>query len=655
MTAQTGRPMNAPTGKILEALERHGCRPRRSGRGWRALCPGHPDRKPSLSVADGDSGKGLIFCHAGCPPEHVLAALGLTLADLQSDNGQPRYPSGRQGTVFATADAAIASLSQGFGRPPDKTWTYTDVDGVLVGYVCRWNESAGKEIRPIARYPDGWRIGAIPPPRPLYKLPDILSSKGLVFVAEGEPAVDVLWECGLVGTTSAGGANAARLTDWSPLRGRIVCIVPDNDESGRGYAAAVAEECWKAGARSVRLLDLRRFAPRMQEGDDVVDVCKAEDWLGLPMAEGAGLDDLGAWLRSVAEKLPDWKPGAVYPSILCLADVTPKPIPWLWPGRIAAGRITILAGRPGCGKSLLLCDIAARISRGDYWPEDGFTQAPLGDVLLMCAEDDPGDTLRPRLDAAGADCTRVHLLQTATVATADGQEGSIAIDLTDISVIREALSRLPECRLLAIDPLGSFVGARTDTYVDNQVRYLLAPLMALASEFGIAVLIVCHTRKLLAPSLRADDLVLGSRGIVGVARSVLHLLDHPKLENRKLLLPGKNNLSAPLRGLSFDIVGDPPHLQWVSDPAVDLRVDDVVAHRENRGPQPTVRDSVGEWLVNLLSDGPRPVKEIRQQANVAGLSWATVRRAQENLGIVPRKKSFDQGWVWELPNEVVGT
>jgi putative DNA primase/helicase len=608
-----------------------------------------------LSVADGENGKGLLFCHAGCPPEHVLAALGLTLADLQSDNGEPRYPSGRQGTVFATADAAIAALSQSFGRPPDKKWEYTNVGGDPVGYVCRWNEPAGKEIRPISRYLDGWRIGAIPPPRPLYKLPEILSSKGWVFVAEGEMAVDVLWECGCVATTSPGGANGAHLADWSPLRGKIICIVPDNDDAGRRYAIAVAEQCWKAGAHSVRLLDLRRFAPRMQEGDDIVDVCQAEDWLGLPLAEGAGLDDLGVWLRSVADKLPDWKPGAVYPSILCLADVTPKSIRWVWPGRIPAGRITILAGRPGCGKSLLLCDIAARVSRGEYWPEDGFNRAPLGDVLLMCAEDAPEDTIRPRLDAAGADCKRVHLLQAAKVVTEDGQEGSVAIDLTDMSVIREALSLLPECRLLAIDPLGSFIGARTDTYVDNQVRYLLAPLMALASEFDIAVLIVCHTRKMIAPSLRADDLVLGSRGIIGVARSVLHLLDHPKLENRKLLLSGKNNLSAPLRGLSFEIVGDPPRLQWVSDPAVDLRVDDLIAQREHRGPQPTIRDSVAEWLVNLLSDGPRPVKEIRQQASVAGLSWATVRRAQESLGIVPQKMSWEEGWVWELPNEVVGT
>jgi hypothetical protein len=229
------------------------------------------------------------------------------------------------------------------------------------------------------------------------------------------------------------------------------------------------------------------------------------------------------------------------------------------------GRLTLLAGRPGCGKSLVTCDLAARISTNAHWPEPGFDRAPLGDTLLISAEDSAEDTIRPRLDAAGADCRRVHLLKAAKIIADDGNERSVAFDLSNVDLIRDALDRLPDCKLVVVDPIGSFLGGRVDAYRDNEVRSVLAPLAALAAERGVAVLLVCHTRKALASF--ADDMALGSRAFVGLARSVLHLMADPDDEKRKLLLPGKCNLSCPADGLAFRIVGDPAPAGMGTGPA----------------------------------------------------------------------------------------
>jgi hypothetical protein len=120
-----------------------------------------------------------------------------------------------------------------------------------------------------------------------------------------------------------------------------------------------------------------------------------------------------------------------------------------------------------------------------------------------------------------------------------------------------------------------------------------------------------------------------------------------------LLLPGKCNLSAPAAGLAFRIVGDPGRLEWEPDPLDGIRADDVVAPKESkeakRGPEPTTRDSAAEWLSELLKDGPLPVAVVREHAKAADLSWRTIRRARELLGIIPRKKAFGDGWEWGLP------
>jgi len=638
---------------------------RKSGSGWTARCPAHDDRRASLSIAQGDDGTALVKCHAGCDTSAILAAVGLKLADLFPPKAGATPKSNGKTTVggrpFSMAKEAVSALARQFGRKPDATWTYRNAQGEPVGVTCRWNTPAGKEIRPVSRHADGWRIAAMPEPRPLYRLPELLAADpGVpVVVVEGEKSCDAAVTCGLLGTTSAGGAAAAEKTDWSPLRGRRVIILPDHDSAGETYAATVARLCVAAGAPEVRIVRLCEHAPGLPPGGDLADVVESADWCGLPLGDAAEPADFGQWILATAESLEPWRLASVggesrsrwEPDLVCLADVEPQKVPWLWYGRIPLGRLTLLVGRPGCGKSFVTCDLAARLSNHAHWPDPGFDRAPLGDTLLICAEDDPADTIRPRLDAAGADCRRVHLLRAAKILSDDGNERSVAFDLSNVDLIRDALARLPECKLVVVDPIGSYLGGQVDTHRDNEVRSVLAPLAALAAERGVAVVLVCHTRKALASF--ADDMALGSRAFVGLARSVLHLMADPDDEKRKLLLPGKCNLSAPPPGLAFRIVGDPGRLEWEPDPLEGFRADDVVTPKESqktkRGPEPTTRDAASEWLADLLKDGPMPAADIREQAKAADLSWRTIRRAQESLGIVPRKKAFGGGWEWGLP------
>lgn len=214
------------------------------GAGWTARCPAHEDRNPSLSVSAGADGRVLVKCHRGCAAAAVCAALGLSLRDLMPDTNEPsatfggQAPGGRAPNVYPTAEAALESLKAKLGASC-RTWTYHDPAGRPVGLVARWDTERGKDIRPVSRCADGWAVAAMPGPRPLYGLPS-LSQPGPVLVVEGEPCADAARALGFVSTTSVGGAQAAKRSDWSPLAGREVYVLPDHDDAGRKYASDVA-------------------------------------------------------------------------------------------------------------------------------------------------------------------------------------------------------------------------------------------------------------------------------------------------------------------------------------------------------------------------------------------------------------------------------
>lgn len=330
------------------------------------------------------------------------------------------------------------------------------------------------------------------------------------------------------------------------------------------------------------------------------------------------------------------------PIVLCMRDVEAKPVDWLWPERIPRGCVTVLAGRPGEGKSFAAADLAARVSTGRDWP-DG-TTCPVGDVLLVCGEDDPATTIRPRLDAHGADANRVHLLR-AVRRVRNGAPGEAMFTLNDVPALEAAMQGLSAPALCVIDPIGSFIGGKVDAHRDNEVRAVLAPIAALAERHRVAVLVVAHHNK--GASTRADDLIMGSRAFPGLARSVQHLMRDPDDDDRRLLLPGKLNLSRKPTGLAFRIEGEPARLVWEPEP-VQLNADGVLAAMAHRGGKATRRDDAAAWLRDFLSDGPRPAADVFAAADVAGFPQRTVERAKAAAGVEVSKAGFGGAWVWRL-------
>lgn len=622
---------------------------RRRGDTAVGCCPAHEDKNPSLSVTRGVDGRVLIHCHAGCAFDAIVDALGMRKADFAPSGGGAEA-TGKDGMIWESVEAACEHLHCRFGGKLTRH-DYLGGDRTLLGAVVRFDYTGGREkvVRPLSPVRGGWRIRAMPAPRPLYNLPQLLATPldTVIYVVEGEKCVNALKAIGLVAVTSSGGSNAARKTCWKALAGRPVVVLPDNDESGRTYRDDVIELVNEVGAASVSVPEL----PGLGEHGDVAD------WIDL--MRGAGYETAG-----IAERLSllenahgtaDGRSGAADdpdelragPVLRCFADIEPTEVRWLWPNWIPLGRCTVMTGAPGGGKSMLTIEIAACVTTGRAFP-DGSRCEP-GSVILVSAEDDAADTIRPRLDAAGADVRRVQHMTSIRVAKRDKVSERV-FTLADLAELEECLKRFPNCRVVVIDPIGSHLG-NADSYRDTEVRSVLAPLTLLAQRYSVAILLVAHDRK--GAMGNADESTLGSRAFVGLPRSSIHVLRDPANRDRRLMLAGKRNVAAEGPGFAFRITGAPCKVSWETE-RVTVTADEVMAaiRRQQQGtpgPNPERREEAEEWLRRILAGGPMPVATIKKEAKDAGLAWRTVQRAADVFGVKRKKGSFAEGWGWGLP------
>ena len=201
------------------------------------------------------------------------------------------------------------------------------------------------------------------------------------------------------------------------------------------------------------------------------------------------------------------------------SDVERKPVRWIWKGRLARGEMTILDGDPGLGKSTMLCDLAARITTGRPLPgEEKPPRDGAGGVVLVTTEDSPSPTVRPRLDAAGADVGRVRIVPTVPTRGDDGGERVPKLP-EDLDVLK-ATCRDVNADLLVIDPLLAHLSGEINTFKDGDVRSALAPVQTFAEEAELALVVVRHLTK---ASAGANPLYRGqaSIGIIGAARLAL--------------------------------------------------------------------------------------------------------------------------------------
>ncbi|ROR47980.1 AAA family ATPase [Diaphorobacter sp. C33] len=335
--------------------------------------------------------------------------------------------------------------------------------------------------------------------------------------------------------------------------------------------------------------------------------------------------------------------------LTCGSDLTPEPYRWLWQYWLAMGKLHILAGAPGQGKTTIALAMAATITIGGRWP-DGSRCAP-GNVLIWSGEDDPADTLVPRLMAAGADRARCYFIEGAR----RGGEVVPFDPARDLGQLLEAIEKIGGISLLVIDPVVSAVTG--DTHKNGEVRRALQPLVDLAAKCDCAVLGITHFAKG-GQGTDPSQRVVGSVAFTAVARVVMvaaKVKGDEEGQDTRILARSKSNVGPDDGGFQYHLEQSEPipgihasHIAWgkaVEGTARELLTDPDEPQQEQS--DASAKDAAIDFLVEILKDGSAPSKYVETEARAAGVSWATVRRAADTIGVTKRK--MNDAWYWFRP------
>jgi hypothetical protein len=354
----------------------------------------------------------------------------------------------------------------------------------------------------------------------------------------------------------------------------------------------------------------------------------------------ANADEKMAKPREWSSSPPDGHRRGERPVGILLSEVEPEAIDWRWPLRIARRKITLLDGDPGLGKSVLAIDWASRMTRGLPWP-DGAACSSAG-VVILSAEDGLADTIRPRLDACGADVTRVVAVQSV------GDDDHSPVIPADLPRVEAAIARVG-AGLLIVDPLMAYLDGNTNSYRDQDVRRALRPLAELAERTGVAVVVIRHLNK--APGGPAMYRGGGSIGIIGAARIALLVGRDPEDEDRRVLAPLKVNIGPKPPALAYRLEEAPNgsvRVAWEGE--CSLTAEQLLAAPTDEEERGAIVEA-DEFLTDFLAAGPMATKTVIVEAGKAGIAERTLRRAAKRRGVRHRKLGMGGGWVWELPAE----
>lgn len=331
--------------------------------------------------------------------------------------------------------------------------------------------------------------------------------------------------------------------------------------------------------------------------------------------------------------------------LVMMRDVVREPLDWMWQGRILFGKLTMLDGDGGLGKSTIMLDLAARLSRGHPLP-DGTKHPPCGTLLLM-AEDGAGDTILPRLENAGADMNMIGLVQTIT----DDEDGyermpTIPDDLTQIENIIEAI----DARFMVVDPILSYIGEGVNEYRDKEVRRAMMPIIAMAQRRGLALVCLRHVTKAIAGNAKHRG--NASVAFTNLARSVLFAATDPDIPDSNILAQSKTNLGALTPSLRYRLVGCENGAARVTWEGVSAHTADSLNAQGGNAEERSELVDAEEFLRDALSGGPVLTTTVRKLARDAGVSEMTLRRAKASLRIKSKKARTQDGqWTWALPDE----
>jgi hypothetical protein len=614
------------------------------------------DDLEAINVGLAGWGIGPITATVTPPPDDSFAAITTALtADTAIQPAEPPHSNGyASGNGFDT-------YPHGEHRGGQRLAVYLYRDHLGNNHTQIEKRISTKTRRP--QYPQRfWFNGCWSTTKPAgwvripYRLPEMLAALAKapatsICCPEGEKDCETLAALGLIATTNSEGATPLKVktSKWAPELNRWfhgvrrLFILADNDEVGRRFA----DEKARALASIVPDIRIVHF-PDTPQGEDV------SWWLehGHSKAE----------LLARCEAAPRWNEAEL--DSVRADQVVMKAVTWLWPKRFAIGKIGIIAGLPDEGKGQILCYIAARATRGSTWP-NGEGHCAQGNVVILSAEEDPSDSLTPRLEAAGADRSRIHILKMVHDRDENGAPRERMFSLvTDLQKLRQKILEVGNVKIVEIDPVSAYLGiGKLDSYRDSDVRAVLGPLKELAEEMRVAVIAVMHFNKKVDIT-NALLRVSNSMAFVGLPRHVYSVV--ADAENaRKLFVRAKNNDAAETdnQTLAFhfssrEVGVDPdtgeliraPFIEW--EPGyVDITATEAMqAAAESKSVG--ARDKAKQFLLTYLSAGPAPSTEVEQAAKAHLISKRTLERAADELKITIDKDRTkpDGKWFWKLPD-----
>jgi hypothetical protein len=601
-------------------------------------CPGHEDRSPSLSTGLGDDCQVLLHCHAGCRTEDVMAAWGLSMADLfEPEPERNARPEVVKRHVYQNAD-----------RTPNRRINRTSAKTF-------WQE------QPDDR--GGWVSGVKGVPSVPYHLPEVLEAIGrgeTVYVPEGEKDVEAIERAGGVATCNPGGAGKWRPEHARWLQGAaMVVIVPDHDPPGYAHALAVADTLNGVPHQfRLGLVD--------KPGADVSDHLDA----------GHALEDLRTVERAKLDQMAGLEPGTGEPETPAAGRTDHPPalrvvlrpassygrhaVRWLhgYEGFFPLGMLSLLVGYQGDGKTLLVCLMAANEAQHGRH------------VVVATTEDEVESIVRPRLEAAGADLDLVSLV---TLRQPSGDEDDLYLPDHGGLLIEAIEAASPS--LLVIDPMEAFLGVSIDSWKAPSVRRALRPLTTCAQRAGCAAIVVGYVNR--SVSTKFLDRVAESMAFSRASRSAVLLWPDPDdpegpKGSQRILALGKTNLAPrgtqartyriepvalphvaanPAEGLHEDLE-QVTTARIVFTGESDTTADELLAQSKTQAGGGSRMDVAEALLHALLDDGHElPATYCTAVAEAAGIHERTLRRAREAVGAETRKASGDGPWFWRLPRE----
>jgi len=354
--------------------------------------------------------------------------------------------------------------------------------------------------------------------------------------------------------------------------------------------------------------------------------------------------------------------------VLISADeIKPENVSWLWDKRVPLGKVTGLQGNPGGGKSQVTCYIAAKVTTGGAFI-DG-TAAPQGSVIFITCEDEPADTIVPRLMAAGADLSKVKILRWTIQKDKQGKKQKVTFNLTEHAQhVRSMIRQLGDVRLIIIDPVSAFMG-KADTHKNSDVRAGFAELQVVIAEFDVALIAINHMSK--AEGLSAINRGSGSVAFNALYRAAWLICEDPEDPSRRLMISMKVTNGKAGNGLAYRIHdamacdrngkpvlderdGKPIETSKVifEDETISISADDALKPAaKEKGLPPTVRRAK-QWLEQKLGDGNvHRSKDIRAEADELGISDSALKRARAELreeGKTRTEKSEEIDGQWTI-------